>query len=108
MFENMLTVFSSFLPKLVSLHSVPKLIPCSLSQPGELMWLWERRRAHRQVMAGLFPTYQAISNLAAAQCLPYPVATTIGNVSLSNGQLARGAKLSVGHPPQSFAFLPQW
>jgi hypothetical protein len=72
------------------------------------MRLQERQRACRQVIAGLFLTYQAINNVVTAQCVPYPIAATIGNVSLSNGQLARGANLSVGHPPQSFAFLPQW
>ncbi|KAI1108386.1 aspartic peptidase domain-containing protein [Nemania sp. NC0429] len=73
-----------------------------------LMRFWQCRRTRRQVIAGLFLTYQAIDNFVAAQCVPYPVAVVIGNVSLSNGQLARGAKLSVGNPPQSFAFLPQW
>ncbi|RYC57549.1 hypothetical protein CHU98_g8664 [Xylaria longipes] len=30
------------------------------------------------------------------------------NVTLSNGRIARGAELAIGHPPQSLAFLPQW
>ncbi|RYP50188.1 hypothetical protein DL768_004244 [Monosporascus sp. mg162] len=71
------------------------------------MWLRERWGACRQAIAGL-SIYRAISNPVSAQCVPYPIAATIGNVSLSNGQLARGVALSVGEPPQDFAFLPQW
>ncbi|CAK7246400.1 MAG: hypothetical protein STHCBS139747_008030 [Sporothrix thermara] len=41
-------------------------------------------------------------------CAPAPVAITIGNVTLSNNQIARGLDISIGSPPQSFAFLPQW
>ncbi|KAL1901042.1 hypothetical protein Sste5346_002108 [Sporothrix stenoceras] len=43
-----------------------------------------------------------------ATCAPEPLAITIGNVTLSNNQLARGLKLNIGSPPQSFAFMPQW
>ncbi|KAI0097829.1 aspartic peptidase domain-containing protein [Nemania sp. FL0031] len=43
-----------------------------------------------------------------AECLPYPIAIPIGNVTLSNGNTARGAELAIGHPPQNLAFLPQW
>ncbi|KAJ8124325.1 hypothetical protein O1611_g9317 [Lasiodiplodia mahajangana] len=43
-----------------------------------------------------------------AQCLPYPIAIPIGNITLSNGETARGAELAIGHPRQNFAFLPQW
>ncbi|KIN05183.1 hypothetical protein OIDMADRAFT_101942 [Oidiodendron maius Zn] len=46
--------------------------------------------------------------LAFADCVPYPIAAKIGNVTLSNGQTARGISYSVGTPEQDFAFLPQW
>lgn len=52
-----------------------------------------------------------VSNLPLvtyASCAPYPITVPIGNVSLSNKQTARGVKIQVGEPPQSFAFLPQW
>lgn len=44
----------------------------------------------------------------SADCVPYPIAAPITNVSLSNGHVARGVALSVGTPAQDFAFLPQW
>ncbi|KAG9254075.1 aspartic peptidase domain-containing protein [Emericellopsis atlantica] len=43
-----------------------------------------------------------------AECGPYPIGTRLGNVSLTNGQTARGVAYSVGSPEQEFAFLPQW
>ncbi|KIH93206.1 aspartic-type endopeptidase [Sporothrix brasiliensis 5110] len=45
---------------------------------------------------------------SSTDCAPEPLAITIGNVTLSNNQVARGLRLSIGSPPQSFAFLPQW
>ncbi|ERS94881.1 hypothetical protein HMPREF1624_08779 [Sporothrix schenckii ATCC 58251] len=45
---------------------------------------------------------------SSTNCAPEPLAITIGNVTLSNNQVARGLRLSIGSPPQSFAFLPQW
>lgn len=71
------------------------------------MWFQERRRVCRHAIATLFLT-EVVNNLVTADCAPYPVAARIRNVSLSNGQLARGVELSVGHPSQNFAFLPQW
>lgn len=53
----------------------------------------------------ILPAYLAI--LAQAACAPYPVPIRLGNVSLSNGQVARGLELAVGEPEQKFAFIPQ-
>ncbi|EEY20148.1 conserved hypothetical protein [Verticillium alfalfae VaMs.102] len=47
-------------------------------------------------------------DVVSTQCLPYPVAAKIGNVTLSNAQEARGVAVSIGTPEQEFAFLPQW
>ena len=52
--------------------------------------------------------FLTLSNMVWEKCVPYPIAAKIGNVSLSNGQFARGIPLSVGTPQQEFAFLPQW
>ena len=71
------------------------------------MWSQAFGSAFRQAAAGLL-IYPFLRSIVSAQCVPYPVAATIGHVSLSNGQTARGAALSVGTPPQSFAFAPQW
>lgn len=46
--------------------------------------------------------------VAAANCLPSPIPIKVGNVTLDNGQVAWGAEISVGTPPQNFAFMPQW
>jgi hypothetical protein len=46
--------------------------------------------------------------LVFADCVPSPIAAKIGNVSLSNSQVARGIAYSVGSPAQNFTFLPQW
>ncbi|KAI0835924.1 acid protease [Hypoxylon sp. FL0890] len=48
------------------------------------------------------------SVLASDACAPSPIAVRIGNVTLANHQIARGAEIHVGDPPQPFAFLPQW
>ncbi|KAK1633627.1 aspartic peptidase domain-containing protein [Colletotrichum phormii] len=53
----------------------------------------------------IFRTYLAA--LVQAACAPYPVPIRLGNVSLSNGQVARGLELAVGEPEQKFAFIPQ-
>ncbi|CAK7236425.1 hypothetical protein SBRCBS47491_009632 [Sporothrix bragantina] len=55
-------------------------------------------------------TLGLVSTVLAANstCAEPPVAITIGNVSLSNNHVARGLEISIGSPPQSFAFLPQW
>ncbi|KAI0536934.1 aspartic peptidase domain-containing protein [Xylaria digitata] len=68
------------------------------------------QRARQPVVSGLLLTclVASTSTFASAQCVPYPIAIPIGNVTLSNGNTARGAELAVGHPPQSLAFLPQW
>ncbi|OHE99773.1 hypothetical protein CORC01_04909 [Colletotrichum orchidophilum] len=41
-----------------------------------------------------------------ADCSPYPISLPIGNVTLSNGKVARGLNLAVGSPAQTFAFMP--
>ncbi len=46
--------------------------------------------------------------LVSGACAPSPIAIKIGNVTLGNAQIARGAEVYVGDPPQPFAFLPQW
>ncbi|KAF6803867.1 hypothetical protein CSOJ01_10596 [Colletotrichum sojae] len=46
------------------------------------------------------------STQAEAGCAPYPVALRAGNVSLSNGKVARGVEMAVGEPEQKFAFMP--
>ncbi|KAF0325620.1 hypothetical protein GQ607_007062 [Colletotrichum asianum] len=53
----------------------------------------------------ILPPY--LATLVQAACSPYPVAIRLGNVSLSNGQTARGIELAVGEPEQKFAFMPQ-
>ncbi|KAF6815643.1 hypothetical protein CPLU01_14071 [Colletotrichum plurivorum] len=45
---------------------------------------------------------------ARADCAPYPVALRAGNVSLSNGKVARGVEMAIGEPEQTFAFMPQF
>ncbi|KAH1921514.1 hypothetical protein KXV48_006142 [Aspergillus fumigatus] len=45
---------------------------------------------------------------AGADCVPSPFSVRVGNVSLTNTQVARGLGISVGTPGQPFAFLPQW
>ncbi|KAI1139320.1 acid protease [Hypoxylon sp. FL0543] len=56
----------------------------------------------------LFIIASFTSTLASAACAPNPIAVRIGNVTLANHQIARGAEVHVGDPPQAFAFLPQW
>ncbi|EED14742.1 aspartic-type endopeptidase, putative [Talaromyces stipitatus ATCC 10500] len=46
-------------------------------------------------------------SLASSNCAPYPISARLGNATLEN-TTARGVSLSIGSPPQSFAFLPQW
>lgn len=41
-------------------------------------------------------------------CAPRPLSLAVINVTLPNGQVARGFELGVGTPSQSMAFLPQW
>ncbi|KAK2000739.1 hypothetical protein LX36DRAFT_571600 [Colletotrichum falcatum] len=53
----------------------------------------------------ILPAY--LATLVQAACSPYPVTIRLGNVSLSNGQTARGIELAVGEPEQKFAFIPQ-
>ncbi|KAI1446307.1 acid protease [Annulohypoxylon stygium] len=48
------------------------------------------------------------SIIASDSCSPNPIAIRIGNITLANHQVARGAEIDIGDPPQSFAFLPQW
>ncbi|RHZ48577.1 putative aspartic-type endopeptidase [Aspergillus thermomutatus] len=45
---------------------------------------------------------------SGADCVPSPFSVGVGNVSLTNNQVARGLEISVGTPAQPFAFLPQW
>jgi hypothetical protein len=45
---------------------------------------------------------------AGADCVASPFSVRVGNVSLTNSQVARGLAISVGTPAQPFAFLPQW
>ncbi|KAI1455301.1 acid protease [Annulohypoxylon moriforme] len=59
------------------------------------------------VIISLF-TVIITSVLASSTCAPDPIAIRIGNVTLSNHQVARGAEIHIGDPPQPFAFLPQW
>lgn len=47
------------------------------------------------------------STQVKAGCAPYPVALRAGNVSLSNGKVARGVEMAVGEPEQKLAFMPQ-
>lgn len=44
----------------------------------------------------------------SADCVPAPFRVAIENVTLDNRQTARGLSLTLGTPPQPFAFLPQW
>ncbi|KAK1462224.1 hypothetical protein CMEL01_14191 [Colletotrichum melonis] len=53
----------------------------------------------------ILPAY--LATLVQAACAPYPVPIRLGNVSLSNGQVARGLELAIGEPEQKFAFIPQ-
>lgn len=46
--------------------------------------------------------------VAMADCAPRPIPISIGNVTLTNNEDMRGVGLSLGNPPQNFAFLPQW
>ncbi|KAI2636002.1 aspartic peptidase domain-containing protein [Xylaria nigripes] len=71
------------------------------------MWSHKCRRACHPVVLMLLICF-ALNTLVSADCLPYPIAVPIHNVTLSNGNTARGAELAIGHPPQSLAFLPQW
>ena len=41
-------------------------------------------------------------------CTPLPIPIRIGDITLSNNQVARGLELAVGTPPQTLAFMPQW
>ncbi|PGH11757.1 hypothetical protein AJ80_07018 [Polytolypa hystricis UAMH7299] len=49
----------------------------------------------------------ALSWASSTACAPHPIALRVGNVTLGN-VTARGIPISVGTPPQTFAFLPQW
>ncbi|KAK3291752.1 aspartic peptidase domain-containing protein [Chaetomium fimeti] len=44
----------------------------------------------------------------AARCAPPPIAVPFGNVTLSSNNIRRGVEVSVGTPPQQFAFMPAW
>ncbi|EPE09835.1 aspartic-type endopeptidase [Ophiostoma piceae UAMH 11346] len=46
--------------------------------------------------------------VVANDCAPEPLAVTIGNVTLSNNNVARGIEIAIGTPAQSFVFMPQW
>ncbi|KAI0880263.1 acid protease [Annulohypoxylon maeteangense] len=63
---------------------------------------------HRYMTTLLLIIGIATSVLASNTCAPNPIAVRIGNVTLTNHQVARGAEIHVGSPPQPFAFLPQW
>ncbi|KAF6825795.1 hypothetical protein CMUS01_09678 [Colletotrichum musicola] len=43
---------------------------------------------------------------AQAGCAPYPIAIRVGNVTLSNGKVARGAEIAIGEPKQTFPLMP--
>ncbi|PQE19414.1 Peptidase aspartic protein [Rutstroemia sp. NJR-2017a BBW] len=66
--------------------------------------------ARRLLSSCILLTFPLIitSASASSDCAPPPIPIRIGNVTLSNGHTARGLDISVGTPPQSFAFLPQW
>ncbi|OTA79564.1 hypothetical protein M434DRAFT_402045 [Hypoxylon sp. CO27-5] len=59
-------------------------------------------------MITLLVIASSLSVRASDACSPSPIAIRIGNVTLANHQVARGAEIHVGDPPQAFAFLPQW
>lgn len=63
------------------------------------MWVACRDVHHENIRLAASP---------AADCQPSPIPVKIGNVTLANKQIAWGAEISVGTPPQNFAFLPQW
>ncbi|KAI1308324.1 aspartic peptidase domain-containing protein [Xylaria venustula] len=70
------------------------------------MWFHGAWRARQPIL--LLLTYLAFNIAFSEQCIPYPITVPIHNVTLSNGDIARGAELAIGHPPQALAFLPQW
>ncbi|KAI0095828.1 acid protease [Hypoxylon sp. NC0597] len=68
--------------------------------------LWSATR--RQYMIPSLVVAFITSALSSDTCFPSPIAIRVGNVTLANHQVARGAEIHVGDPPQPFAFLPQW
>ena len=65
--------------------------------------------APRSVMAALVSVVVLMpARVAATDCAPEPLAVAIGNVTLSNNNVARGIEIAIGTPAQSFAFMPQW
>jgi hypothetical protein len=71
------------------------------------MWAPHRHKFKKEAVTQLLLFCQTL-RLVAADCVPYPIAAKIGNVTLSNGQISRGIAYSVRSPEQEFAFLPQW
>jgi hypothetical protein len=59
-------------------------------------------------LLSLLPFLLLMVSSAGADCVPSPFSVRVGNVSLTNNQVARGLDISVGTPAQPFAFLPQW
>jgi hypothetical protein len=52
---------------------------------------------------------QSSSSSSSVQCFPTPISAAITNVTIANGAqnaIARGVAISVGNPPQNFAFMP--
>lgn len=55
----------------------------------------------------LFWTALVSKVYSESDCAPRPLSLAVTNVTLANGQVARGVELGVGTPSQSMAFLPQ-
>lgn len=70
-------------------------------------WLRPDRSAAVNLRLLLAITALAIAP-ASAQCESPTVATKIGNVTLTNGEIGRAIPLAIGTPAAEFAFLPQW
>ncbi|KAI1379867.1 acid protease [Hypoxylon crocopeplum] len=67
----------------------------------------ESATRHRCVIASL--VIASVTSVRASDaCALNPIAVRVGNITLENHQVARGAEIHVGDPPQPFAFLPQW
>jgi len=73
-----------------------------------MLYSVECRRLNPQTAMALLLAISQAAVYAWAQCVPAPVAAKVGNVTLTNGQIARAIPLSIGTPETNFAFLPQW
>lgn len=57
----------------------------------------------------VFLLFCSLWHTAAADCLPEPIDIRLGNITLPNynNKVIRGLDITLGTPPQQFAFLPQ-